>query len=571
MVRFGESERIYLLEGPDELRAPEEEVRRRAKGPPLPTAALAADAVQGERGKGGEEREERKEGEEEGREEYATWGMAEDAAAEDEEEDVGSSSSSLYHRLFLYLTDASPSLSAADSEALSDSQRAMVQRIERKKQKMLNLQTEVDTLLGKERKAGSLTDGQQSQKEKNEQRIEAMQAEMMEDIEALREALQRTGHHQPAGASAARGRGSDDEGGDDSDDEFFDRTATHRGKAKVAASSAREAGGSSPLASLLPVPSLTTSSAVTAQLRRCEELRDSLRVVLRDLTSAEDATSAADSLDAFMGQVEAQRRAERRDKVKGELRALQMHHQQLTGRLREMEAEERVHCFRQQQEAAATEAKSHSAEEEEKKEEERDSARKPALKVSADALSPQDGAGAGGSVADALARVRSSQAPSSSAVKAAVAAKLTTAIGPAPRPPTPSPSPSLPPASPASIPSPTPSAAPPPSSASSSIADLARRLDAARASSTRDRGDASLTAVLKRRMESTAEVASDVESKDRDSGGLLVRKRSRVDHRDHDEAQIEVPVDEAAYESSWMPPVNQRGDGRTERNDRLGY
>ena len=565
LLAFGDSERFYVVEGPDELRLPERELRRKGPAPPPQRPVEAKEETAAVDGK-----EERK-GEEE---EFATWGMREEVGeAEEEVVDPSDASSALYHRLSQYLLGATPSLSSADIGALNDSQRAILQRVERRKLKASNMAEEVETLHGKERRQGSLTDGQQAQMERNERRIEGLQAEILDELEALKDSLSSRTSAAPAGR---RRRADAEDAGDDSDDdEFFDRSLAQNkaGAAQLAGTAAVGApvavSAVSPLAALLPLSSLQTTAVVTAQLRRCEELRDALRVVLRDLSVADDAASAADSLDAFMGRVEAQRRAEKRENVKGELRRLQSHFEQLTTRLKETEAEERVQRLRRGEAdtaAAAANDSSHS-EAEQKANGETASSTAPASAASTpptrasanrpEATEPQ--AQATGGVAEALARMRRTLPPAASSAASAHSAVKSAPIGPALRP------------CDASTASPAFSAqstAAPPSS-SSSLSELARRLDAARASTgAQSRGDSSVSSALKRRMEATALGGTAGEG---DGGGLAVAKR-RLLERDRGEATLDLASGvQSAFDMEWKPPVNQTGDGRTAHNARLGY
>ena len=563
ILRFGESERSYVLEGPDDLRAPEGELRRSSTQPTRSGARSADDSkhVQAKAAHDAADSEEE--------EAFASWGMTDDTPAADEEDGEQQSlqdaepSSSLYRRALLHLT-SSASLSSADWAALSAAQRALAQRVERKRQKAANLQAEVDTLEGKEMKQGGLNAGQQAQKERNERLIADIRTAIVDDLEQLKDAMLPTSGERAGKGAVRAGRHDDD--GEDSDDDFFDRTRRPSAAARSASAppvaSSAEASASGPLAGLAAVSSLLTAVTVRAELHRCEELRDALRVVLRDLTVAGDADAGDDSLDAFMGAVDEQRRADRRDTIKEQLRALQSRYAKLESRLREIDAAERVQRFRER--SGRTSSTDADAAEDargggDSRAEQAEPSEPPPPPSIASGVAASPG---GGGVAEALARLRQPQPHGQSSASAQLPSTRPAApIGPSLS------SDSRPIVPTATAHSPAVASSPASGAATSSsvISDLARRLDLARASTVREHGGSGLGAVLKRRMERSLEADGDGKSAD---GGLLVRKK-RAAERDRAEQEDSALADSA--DSTWKPPVGQSGDGHTERNARLGY
>ncbi|CAJ2669212.1 unnamed protein product [Trifolium pratense] len=198
VIRFGRSSRIFILQGPSELMPPETNVKlkremkmrevMRDREASLRRAKLEASAAEG-----------------------ISWGMGEDAIEEDED-DVEEITWQSY------------------KGQLTEKQEKTREKIIKRMEKIGNMKKEINAIRVKDISQGGLTQGQQTQIARNEQRM----AQILEELENLEETLNdsikeslgaRTGkpsHGKKKGAvEEEEDYFSDD---DDDDDEFYDRT-----------------------------------------------------------------------------------------------------------------------------------------------------------------------------------------------------------------------------------------------------------------------------------------------------------------------------------------------------------
>ncbi|KAI5079242.1 hypothetical protein GOP47_0004721 [Adiantum capillus-veneris] len=193
LFKLGLSSRLYVLQGPAELMPKEgpTKLERQILGENqglFDTAERDASLLRAKR-------------EAEG----ATWGMTEDAIEGDmqEEEEI---------------------TWQTYKGQLTEKQQKTLEKIHKRNEKVASLKREIDAIQVKEIPQGGLTQGQQTQVARNQQRIE----QLMEELDNLEETLNQS-IQESTGARARKGsgrKGSEDEEGDLSDDDdFYDRTS----------------------------------------------------------------------------------------------------------------------------------------------------------------------------------------------------------------------------------------------------------------------------------------------------------------------------------------------------------
>jgi hypothetical protein len=244
VLKFGESSRLYIVGGPEDFQPAEYESEN------LKKLRLKLEA-----------RAEKEEGQkkkapsiEHG---YATWGFDEDAEEEeDEEEDEeeeeggggeggggkGRGRDELPEYLRLQRAkDAGKGLEAhgfgvsINKQEVDEKDKALFEKLEKKVGKMENLQQEKERIFAKEDAQGGLTDGQQQQAQRNEKRLNELQAQIEElehqirQREQTRLGTQNAKEMKELGKKKAAAGGGDGGGGGDprdygEDDDFYDRT-----------------------------------------------------------------------------------------------------------------------------------------------------------------------------------------------------------------------------------------------------------------------------------------------------------------------------------------------------------
>ncbi|KAL5095729.1 hypothetical protein RYX36_000056 [Vicia faba] len=195
VIRFGRSTRMFIFQGPSELMPPEANIKLKReiklrealldRETSLRRAKMEASAAEG-----------------------ISWGMGEDAIEEDED-DVEEITWQSY------------------KGQLTEKQEKTREKIIKRTEKISNMKKEINSIRVKDISQGGLTQGQQTQIARNEQRM----AEIMEELENLEETLNdsireslgaRTGklpHGKKKGAVE-----DEEEYFSDDDDEFYDRT-----------------------------------------------------------------------------------------------------------------------------------------------------------------------------------------------------------------------------------------------------------------------------------------------------------------------------------------------------------
>ncbi|KAF7100700.1 hypothetical protein CFC21_102182 [Triticum aestivum] len=195
VIRFGQSSRLYIFQGPSELMPPEKDMQklrdakirqnmldREASLLRAKTQAVLADGI--------------------------SWGMSEDAPEEDGEDEADEITWQTY------------------KGQLTDRQEKTRSKLIKRMEKVANMKKEIDAIRVKDISQGGLTQGQQTQIARNEQRI----SQIMEELENLEETLNDSIQESLGARAGKPKRGSHKaslEEEDDvisDDDEFFDRT-----------------------------------------------------------------------------------------------------------------------------------------------------------------------------------------------------------------------------------------------------------------------------------------------------------------------------------------------------------
>ncbi|GAQ91101.1 hypothetical protein KFL_007270080 [Klebsormidium nitens] len=291
VLKFGQSSRLYVFQGPAEL-MPEEGLSR-AEKQQLKRLEAAQEAkmaeeslVRARAAKLGE----------------VTWGQADDAEDEEEQEDVEG---------ITWETHTGP---------LTSNQEKSRDKVVKRRDKIANLRKEMDVIQSKEIAQGGLTPGQQAQIARNEARLEELTEELEAMEETLNESIRESLGARPARAAAGKKRGrpgSDDEDGDSDEDEFYNRAGAQKKKA---------ARGPAPV----------EAAAVVETAETLLEKRDVLageRDTLEDEIRQEEERKAAlpggkgahdedDALDAFMSDVSTQIERDRLAQLRRELELL---------------------------------------------------------------------------------------------------------------------------------------------------------------------------------------------------------------------------------------------------------
>ncbi|PQM39424.1 kanadaptin [Prunus yedoensis var. nudiflora] len=280
VIRFGHSSRLYIFQGPSELMPPEKDPKllRVAKmhedildqEASLQRARLEASLADG-----------------------ISWGMEEDAIeeAEDDGEEV---------------------TWQTYKGQLTEKQEKTREKVLKRLEKIAHMKKEIDAIRAKDISQGGLSQGQQTQIARNEQRI----AQIMEELENLEETLNES-IRESLGArvgklSYGKKKGPNDEEEEllSDDDEFYDRTKKP---------SSKKAGEN---------PSVETSDTLLdkrdAIMKEMEEKKELLSIEKSKMASkTTDETDAADALDAYMSGLSSQLVLNKTEELQKELSALQ--------------------------------------------------------------------------------------------------------------------------------------------------------------------------------------------------------------------------------------------------------
>ncbi|EOY03849.1 SMAD/FHA domain-containing protein [Theobroma cacao] len=282
VIRFGHSSRLYIFQGPSELMPPEKDLKimkdakiqeemldREASLRRARAEASLADGI--------------------------SWGIGEDAIEEAED-------------------DADEMTWQTYKGQLTEKQEKTHDKIIKRTEKIAHMKKEIDAIRAKDIAQGGLTQGQQTQIARNEQRI----TQIMEELENLEETLNES-IRESIGARAGRishgkrkgGPEDDDEDFSSDDDEFYDRTKKKPTVLKVGETQSIETADSL----------LDKRDAIMKEIEDKKELLLSEENKMASETALE--TEAGDALDAYMSGLSSQLVLDRTVQLEKELFALQ--------------------------------------------------------------------------------------------------------------------------------------------------------------------------------------------------------------------------------------------------------
>ncbi|KAL1322919.1 hypothetical protein AAHE18_14G232800 [Arachis hypogaea] len=282
VIRFGQSSRLFIFQGPSELMPPEinkkfiREMKMREvmldKEASLQRARLEASLSDG-----------------------VSWGMGEDAI-EEEEDDVDEVTWQSY------------------KGQLTEKQEKTREKILKRMEKISNMKKEINSIRVKDISQGGLTQGQQTQIARNEQRI----TQVLEELENLEETLNDSIRESIGARTGKISRGKkkgvvedEDEYLSDGDDEFFDRTKKTSSRQKPGDNQSIETADTL----------LDKKDAIIQEMNEKKELL----IIEKNKMSSESAKQdeVDDSLDAYMSGLSSQLVQDKSVQLEKELSTLQ--------------------------------------------------------------------------------------------------------------------------------------------------------------------------------------------------------------------------------------------------------
>ncbi|XP_030547946.1 kanadaptin [Rhodamnia argentea] len=281
VIRFGQSSRLYIFQGPSDLMPPEAEVK------------VIRDA------KMREEMQDREASLRRAREDACladgiSWGMGEDAV-EEEEDDTEEVTWQTY------------------KGELTEKQEKTREKVLKRTQKIAHMKKEIDAIRAKDIAQGGLTQGQQTQIARNEQRI----TQILEELESLEETLNDS-IRESLGARTGKlslGRNKrtteDEEEYLSDDDEFYDRSKKKANVPKIGQSPAVETADTL----------LDKRDAIRKQIEEKKELLLNEKKKIESDSAAE--TDAGDALDAYMSGLSSQLILDKTTHLENEISSLQ--------------------------------------------------------------------------------------------------------------------------------------------------------------------------------------------------------------------------------------------------------
>lgn len=262
VIRFGQSSRMYIFQGPSELMPPEKDMQK------LRHAKIQQDILDREasilRAKN-----------QAALAEGISWGMAEDAVEESAEDDADEITWQTY------------------KGQLTDRQEKTRSKIVKRMEKIANMKKEIDAIRVKDISQGGLTQGQQTQIARNEQRI----AQIMEELDNLEETLNDSIRESLGARSRKANCGNnkasleEEDGILSDDDEFYDRTK------KKSSQKSSEQQSVETAESLLEKKD-SINSEIESKRKLLEEEKDKL--------AQSNTADLGDDLDAYMSGLSSQ-------------------------------------------------------------------------------------------------------------------------------------------------------------------------------------------------------------------------------------------------------------------------
>lgn len=257
VIRFGQSSRLYILQGPSELMQPETDLKSISKGKMLQEMRdREASLLRAKR--------------EASLADGISWGMGEDAIEEDED-DVDEVTWQTY------------------KGQLTEKQEKTREKVIKRTEKIAHMKKEIDAIRAKDIAQGGLTQGQQTQIARNEQRISQIMEELENLEETLNESIRESLGARSGKASGSRNKGAtEDEDVLSDDDEFYDRT---RKKTSI-----QKAGENQSIE--------TADTLLDKKDDILKEIGEKRELLLKEQTKmpsiTEGRTEAGDVLDAYM-------------------------------------------------------------------------------------------------------------------------------------------------------------------------------------------------------------------------------------------------------------------------------
>ncbi|KAL8471860.1 hypothetical protein ACS0TY_029193 [Phlomoides rotata] len=278
VIRFGLSSRLYIFQGPLDLMPEESDLKRLRKARIRQDmqdmeASLLRAKIEASRADG------------------ISWGMGEDAV-EENEDDVEEITWQTY------------------KGQLTEKQEKTRDKVVKRLEKIAHMKKEIDAIRVKDIGQGGLTQGQQTQIARNEQRISQLLEELENLEETLNESIRESLGARTGKLSHGKKRGTmeDEEDYISDDDEFYDRTQKSS-KNMSGVNQAVETADSL----------LDKKNALTKQIEDKEKL-------LQDEdkpTEINEVAEAGDALDAYMSTVSSQLVSDKKGKILKELSTLQ--------------------------------------------------------------------------------------------------------------------------------------------------------------------------------------------------------------------------------------------------------
>ncbi|KAJ8567164.1 hypothetical protein K7X08_019372 [Anisodus acutangulus] len=276
VLRFGHSSRLYIFQGPTDLMPPEADLKRvrqakiREEMHDMEASLLRA-KLEASRADG------------------ISWGMHDDAIEENEDE-VEEITWQTY------------------KGQLTEKQEKTREKVLKRLEKIAHMKKEIDAIRAKDISQGGLTQGQQTQIARNEQRISQLVEELENLEETLNESIRESLGARVGRTSRGKKKEPDEEELSSEEDEFYDRTQKP---------SKRKTGENQSIE--------TADSLLDKKDAIVREMEDKRRLFLdeKDGTGQESEVEAGDELDAYMTGLSSQLALEKKEKFDKELSALQ--------------------------------------------------------------------------------------------------------------------------------------------------------------------------------------------------------------------------------------------------------
>ncbi|CAA6672469.1 unnamed protein product [Spirodela intermedia] len=279
IIRFGQSSRLYIFQGPSELMPLEGDLKKLRNAKLLEEmhdreASLSRARVEASMKDG------------------ISWGMAEDAIEDISENDAEEVTWQTYRG------------------QLTERQEKTRSKIIKRMEKVANMRKEIDSIRAKDISQGGLTQGQQTQIARNEQRM----AQIMEELDSLEETLNES-IQESIGARVktyGKKKGTTQDEDEDvilsDDDEFYDRTK----KPQLKKSGEQQ----------IVETAETLLDKKEILVKQMEEKTNLLQEENSKMVSATQGLEEGDELDAYMTGLSSQLVLDKTTRIQGELSAL---------------------------------------------------------------------------------------------------------------------------------------------------------------------------------------------------------------------------------------------------------